>query len=96
MKMLDRLDSISSSTGIPTLDRLPSDRLVPPKYAAQMLGVSLSGLWRLEKSDPTFPPRYAVSERRVGWKETDLLAYMESKRVAPTRNVRGPSFLTFH
>ncbi len=44
-----------------------------------MLGISLTTLWRISNSDPDFPAKVQISERRAGWKYSDLLAYIDSR-----------------
>ena len=58
----------------------PLNRVVSAKEAAYILGVSLSTLWRLARTDHGFPDQVAVSERRIGWMESELILYAESKK----------------
>jgi len=57
----------------------PLDRVLPAKEVALMLGISLTTLWRISNSDPDFPAKVQISERRAGWKYSDLLAYIDSR-----------------
>lgn len=59
----------------------PLNRVVSAKEAAYILGVSISTLRRLAKTDHSFPDKVDVSERRIGWMESDLILYAESKKV---------------
>ncbi len=55
------------------------DRVVPPKEAAYMLGISRSTLFVLAAEDSEFPPRIQITERRCGWRYSDLLHYIEAR-----------------
>jgi Prophage CP4-57 regulatory protein (AlpA). len=55
------------------------DRVVPPKEAALMLGVSTSTLWVLASEDDDFPPRIQMTERRCGWRYSDLNKFIDGK-----------------
>ncbi len=55
------------------------DWVLPPKDAAQLLGISLTTLWRISNLEPSFPPKVQISERRTGWMYSDLIVYIESK-----------------
>lgn len=46
---------------------------------SRMLGVSLSHFYALMKEDPTFPPKYRFSTRRVRWKEEEILKWQQSR-----------------
>ena len=59
-------------------EQLP-DRVVPPKEAALMLGISTSTLWVLAAEDDNFPPRVQMTERRCGWRYSDLDGYIKEK-----------------
>ena len=57
-----------------------SERVIPPKEAAYMLGISRSTLFVLASEDTTFPPRIRITERRGGWLKSDLDKYIEAKK----------------
>lgn len=63
------------------MNDLLQDRVVPPKEAAHMLGVSKTTLWTLESEDETFPNRIQMTERRCGWRYSELDEYIASKTV---------------
>ena len=65
---------------LPDRHDLPRDRIITPKEAAYILGVSRSTLFVLAEQDEQFPSRVQITERRHGWKETDLMSYIESKK----------------
>lgn len=54
-------------------------KIIRPTQLAKLLGVSKTTLWRLEKSSE-LPERYSISERIVGWKESDIKEWLESKK----------------
>jgi predicted DNA-binding transcriptional regulator AlpA len=58
-----------------------SHRVLPPKEAAFMLGVSKTTLWAMASEDSGFPPRIQMTERRCGWRYKDLVEYIDSKAV---------------
>ncbi|RME85089.1 MAG: AlpA family phage regulatory protein [Caldilineae bacterium] len=55
-------------------------RILRPAEAAKALGVSRSTLYHWCKHDPDFPPRIQIGPRSTGWLESDLLAWLESRR----------------
>ena len=57
------------------------ERVVLPKEAAYLIGVSTSTLWVICEEDDTFPKRIQMTERRCGWKLTELEGYIESKKL---------------
>ncbi len=56
------------------------DRVLRPKAQAELLGVSRITIHRLEKSDPTFPKKIQIGVQSVGRFESELMAWLESKR----------------
>ncbi|OAN61023.1 transcriptional regulator [Balneola sp. EhC07] len=54
-------------------------KILRPTQLANQLGVSKSTLWRLEKSGE-LPKRITISERIVGWKESDIEEWLEEKQ----------------
>ena len=57
----------------------PIDCVLTPKQAAEMLGVSVTTLWRMEELDKDFPPRVQLTERRCGWRSSGLDEYIDKK-----------------
>ena len=47
--------------------------------AAQMLGVSISTLDRLDKNDPTFPQKIRLGKRRAGWRSESIKKWLEER-----------------
>jgi predicted DNA-binding transcriptional regulator AlpA len=48
--------------------------------AAHLLGVARSTLWLMAKR-PDFPPRVRLTATRGGWLRSDLMAWLQSRRV---------------
>ncbi|GBE14445.1 MAG TPA: AlpA family phage regulatory protein [Proteobacteria bacterium] len=62
---------------------MKSERVLSPKKLAQELGIARSSLYRLRVGEPSFPKPIRLSERRVGWRESEVQAWIESRpRVA--------------
>ena len=57
------------------------ERVIAAKEAAMRLGVSTSTLWLICEEDEGFPIKLRITERRCGWKNSELEAYIESKKV---------------
>lgn len=58
-----------------------TDRVLRPAVAAPFLGVSRATLYRLADS-PAFPPKIQLGLRSVGWRESQLRAWLASREVA--------------
>lgn len=54
------------------------DRLIRPKEAAKILGISLTTLWRLEKSGK-IPKSISISRGVKGWFLSVLLGWAREK-----------------
>lgn len=58
-----------------------ADRLLQPRAARELLGgISNATLWRLAKS-LDFPVKIQISGKSVGWWESELRRWVESRRV---------------
>ncbi|CDQ11529.1 conserved protein of unknown function [Acidithiobacillus ferrivorans] len=55
------------------------DRILRPKEAARVLGVSRTTFWRIAKA-VDFPKKICIGARAVGWSRDDLLAWMEARK----------------
>ena len=53
-------------------------QIARPKQAARMLSISVRHLYRLSR-EPDFPKKIALSPRAVGWRTTDLEAWIDTK-----------------
>jgi prophage regulatory protein len=49
--------------------------------SAKYLGVSEVTLWRLSENDPDFPKKIRITKKCVGFRESELNAYLELKKV---------------
>lgn len=54
-------------------------KIIRPHQLAELLSISKTTLWRLEKAGE-LPPRYKISERSVGWLEEDIKEWLETKK----------------
>lgn len=61
---------------------MSADKIHRPESAAGFIGVSRATLYRLDKEDPTFPAKIRLSARCVGYRESDLRTWLESREVA--------------
>ncbi len=59
---------------------LEQERVLSAEQAAELFGVSVSTFRRLYRAGK-LPPAVQVSERRLGWRVRDLIAYLEICRV---------------
>jgi prophage regulatory protein len=50
--------------------------------AADYIGVSTVTLWRLSENDPEFPKKIRITKRCVGFRKSELDAYLEFKKAA--------------
>lgn len=63
------------------------DRLVKEPERKQITSISASSAWRGEKAG-TFPKRVRLGENSVGWKLSEIMAWLESREVATPDNTR--------
>ena len=54
------------------------DFILRTNAAAELLGVSTMTLWRWSK-DPSFPPKIRLGKRAVGFRDSDLQAWIKSR-----------------
>jgi predicted DNA-binding transcriptional regulator AlpA len=65
----------------PHLSHPEADRLLQPRAARELLGgISNATLWKLAKSRD-FPIKIQISLKSVGWWESELRRWVESRRV---------------
>ncbi len=57
-------------------------KILRPKDAADLLGVSRSTLYHWAKNDPSFPARIQIGPRSTGWFLHELLSWLEARRDA--------------
>jgi len=53
-------------------------KIIRPKDLCEILSVSRTTLWRMEKED-CLPNRRQFSKRSVGWLESDIEEWMKSR-----------------
>lgn len=58
------------------------DRVVRPAEACKILSVSRSSLWRYSRNCPDFPRHRQLGPRSVGWMLSELMEFLEGRRVA--------------
>lgn len=59
--------------------KLPPKKSLRPKYAAQLLGVAQSTLWRYAKEIPGFPAGRRLSSRCTVFDEDELIKWRDSQ-----------------
>jgi predicted DNA-binding transcriptional regulator AlpA len=52
------------------------------RIAAKYLGLSEVTIWRLCETDPDFPKKIRITKRCVGFRKSELDAYLELKKSA--------------
>lgn len=55
------------------------DQIHRPKPLAKRLGVSVTTLWRRERAGD-FPPHVQISPGAIGWRESDVQAWLETRK----------------
>ena len=55
-----------------------TDRILSPRDVVIMLGISEVTIWRMRKRGE-FPEPLRVSPRRVGWRESDIREWLDSR-----------------
>lgn len=59
---------------------IQNDIILRPKQVAHFMGISVQTLWRLDKHDLEFPQKIRFTARCVGYKKSDILAYIETRQ----------------
>ena len=54
-------------------------RILKTNEVVKIIGLSKVTIWRMERSG-TFPKRINLSDRRVGWIESEIFEWLESRR----------------
>jgi prophage regulatory protein len=57
-------------------------KILRPTECAAALGVSKTTLWRMTKR-PGFPVAFRLGPNSVGWDESEIVAWLEARRVRP-------------
>jgi len=63
------------------------DRIVRPKEASTITGRSLASLWRDEQAG-TFPHKVRIGTKAVGYRLSELQAWLESRETVSVDNSR--------
>ena len=75
---------MNSKTDIDLPDSLTPERILSAAQAAQFIGLSRPTLNRMRRAGK-LPPAIQISERRIGWRVRDLVAYLKAQPLANTR-----------
>lgn len=62
-------------------------RLLRTQEMMERIGLSRTTIWRLERSDPDFPARRRIGAGAVGWLESEVDRWIESR--PPVRSDAG-------
>jgi predicted DNA-binding transcriptional regulator AlpA len=82
---------MSSRTAYPELpDSLTPERILSAAQAAQFIGLSRPTLNRMRRAGK-LPPAIQISDRRIGWRVRDLVAYLSAQ---PLADMSAPSGAT--
>lgn len=60
-----------------------NNRIIRASELAEMLGISKPTLWRMEKRGE-LPPKIRISKRVVGWRESDISSWLNSREIQPS------------
>jgi prophage regulatory protein len=63
----------------PTRDHGELPRILNAKQVRAMLGVSQTTLWRMINVSKVFPRPMPISAHRVGWREAEVKAWVDSR-----------------
>lgn len=55
-------------------------RTLRVRQVADTLGIGVSSVWRLAKTDPSFPKPFCLSPRVTVWDNSEVAAYVETKK----------------
>jgi len=64
-----------------------SDRIVREPERKIITGISSSNAWRYER-EGTFPKRIRIRANSVGWRLSELLAWVESRQICTSENTK--------
>jgi predicted DNA-binding transcriptional regulator AlpA len=66
----------------------PTAEIVPPRHLRRVVGLSAITIWRMRRAGQ-FPQPLRLSVGRIGWRRTDLEAWLTARQQAtPDRRVR--------
>lgn len=58
----------------------PEAEILRPKAAARFCGVGDTLFWITRRNDPTFPAAVRLGARAIGFRRSDLLAWIEARQ----------------
>ncbi len=58
----------------------PEAEILRPKPAARFCGMGDTLFWLTRRNDPTFPPAVRLGQRAIGFRRSDLLAWIEARQ----------------
>ena len=59
--------------------KIASDRIVREAETREITGLSRTTRWRLEQDDK-FPKRLAISPNAIGWRLSEIIAWIEARK----------------
>jgi predicted DNA-binding transcriptional regulator AlpA len=62
------------------LNTLRSIRAIKAKTVAEITGDSVRTVWRRSQEDATFPKPFKLSPQSTVWDESEVIAWLESKK----------------
>ena len=65
-------------------------RIIRKPELAKILGVSKQTIWRMQKRGD-LPSRIQISKRVVGWRETDIEAWLDSRPEVENQDQANPA-----
>ncbi len=60
--------------------------LISRQQVADLLGIHINTLYRISKTDPTFPRPYEIGPRTFRWSEERVADWLEAKRGRDVEN----------
>lgn len=69
-------DKLKDQKITPTINSL---KIIRPTELSELLSLSLVSIWRMEKRGE-LPPRIKISKRAVGWRESDIEAWLNERQ----------------
>jgi len=58
--------------------------ILRPKQLANYLSVSVATIWRMQQAED-FPKKVRISQRAVGWIESDIILWLEKRSLPQTK-----------
>ncbi|MEX2633681.1 MAG: AlpA family phage regulatory protein [Balneolales bacterium] len=70
----------SKPSNLSVKEEVSKRKIIRPAELAEMLSVSITTLWRMEK-EGRLPKRFKISNKAVGWLESVLDEWLETKKL---------------